>query len=159
MNNEQNEAIEGIREVISGILDGQGAAVLTTTSESGQPHATWMATICSEDFREIVTITSPDSEKVANLQANDAVEWMFTREDMMRVAYLRGRAEIVDDPVEVKQWWGQLPDKGRAFFLSHYNTGVGFSIIKTKVSSCVYCLPMEFRKIEVGVDALSDALV
>lgn len=147
---EQVRAI--VEDLVREVVDGEGEAVLSTVGPDGAPHASWMGTLSADRLRELVTITSPDSDKVANLSKNPKVEWMFTNAAKTNVVYLRGEAEVVEDVEEVKREWEGIKDKGRAYFLEHYNSGIGFSVIRTRVREIEFCVPEEFRKERIAVE-------
>jgi len=123
--------------------------IVTTSSAAGQPHATWMSAVYSDNLSEILTITSPDSLKVRNVKETGNAEWMFTSSSKQHIVYLSGETEVVDDVVRIKQYWDLIPEKQHAFFLGYYNSGIGFAIIRTEVKEIVLCEPREFRKIQI----------
>ncbi|MEM8955518.1 MAG: pyridoxamine 5'-phosphate oxidase family protein [Verrucomicrobiota bacterium] len=140
------EMREQVESLVQKVVVGEGEAVFTTVDSKGAPHATWMGTLSAEGLKELVTITSPDSDKVANLIENPKVEWMFTDAAKTTIVYLRGEAEVVEDVSDVKRAWEGIEDKGRAYFLDHYNSGMGFAVIRTHVREVELCMPEEFRK-------------
>ena len=121
-------------------------ALLTTVGPDGGPHATWMGMARTEEEDTVLTITSPDSDKVRNIRAQPRVEWLITSSDRKELLYLNGKAEVIDDVPEMKRCWKMMPGKEKAFFLRYYNSGIGFSVIRTKVESVVYVVPEECRK-------------
>ncbi|MCB1232796.1 MAG: pyridoxamine 5'-phosphate oxidase family protein [Verrucomicrobiae bacterium] len=131
-------------------------AMLSTVSPEGRPHATWMFASRSKDPGiEILTITSPDSDKVKNVRVNSKVEWLLTSQDRMENLYLEGEAEMVDDVAEIKRLWEMIEGKERAFFMRYYNSGMGFAIIRTRVNSAVYAVPEEYRKVRYAIEELA----
>ncbi len=123
--------------------------IVTTSSASGEPHATWMSAVYSDSLSEILTITSPDSLKVKNVKETGKAEWMFTSDNKRHVVYLSGKTEVVEDVVRIKQYWDLIPEKQHAFFLGFYNSGIGFAIVRTEVDDVVLCEPREFKKVRV----------
>ncbi|MHC4925658.1 MAG: pyridoxamine 5'-phosphate oxidase family protein, partial [Planctomycetota bacterium] len=122
-----------------------GTGILTTAGGDGVPHATWMGTVVAPRWDQLATITSPDSRKVANIRANPNVEWLFSSTNRAELVYLEGQAEVVTEPREIKRYWKALPDKGRAFFLLYFNSGLGFCVLRTRIEQAVLCLPAEYR--------------
>ena len=151
-----SEDFELARGILQQRLGGGGGAMLTTVSPEGRPHATWMGTLGAHDFGEIVTITSPGSEKVRNIKSNSRVEWLFTGPDRRALVYLEGAATIIEDVVEIKRYWEIVNDKEEAFFLQYFNTGIGFSILRTLVDAAYYCVPTENYKVELSVEKLNE---
>lgn len=121
--------------------------ILTTVGADAVPHATWMSTVTSGDLDEVLTITSPDSEKVGNIRDTGQAEWMFTSASKDYVVYLSGATEVVEDVAEIKRCWEVIPEKAHAFFLGYYNSGMGFAILRTRVEKIVLCEPKRFRKL------------
>jgi general stress protein 26 len=142
----ESDLVGDVKALVRRVTAGEGDAVLTTVRPDGSPHATWMGTLSANGLHELTTITSPDSEKVANIRDNSQVEWMFTNEEKTVVIYFRGKAELLEGVDEIKAAWEAIEDKRRAFFLAHYNSGIGFAVIRTKVNSIEYCNPEDFRK-------------
>ncbi len=154
---EQTTLLAEAKALVATVQGGKGAAVLTTVSPRGKPHATWMGTVSPHDSFEILTITSPDSEKMKNIEMNPNVEWMFTDAAQETVIYMSGIISVVRGVEEIKAMWDLIPDKKRAFFLPFYNTGIGFALLKTKVESVTYCRPQENLKVELPVEGLTQA--
>lgn len=121
-------------------------AILTTISPEGWPHAAWMGTAASPDHRHIFTLTSPDSAKVRHIRQNPRTEWMLVDSERKTVLYLRGDSRVVDDVGEMKHAWQLFPDKSRAFFLSFFNSGPGYSVIETTILEVEWHLPQEGKR-------------
>lgn len=154
---EKPEDIEAARRLFAQLRPGKSTvAMLSTVSPEGRPHATWMfASRSSDSGVEILTITSPDSDKVDNVRAHAAVEWLVTSQDRMENLYLEGEAEVVEDVAEIKRLWELVGGKERAFFMRYYNSGMGFSIIRTRVTEAVYAVPEEYRKVRFPIERLA----
>ena len=157
MEGDKEEACRAILALLRESNEGNREAILTTASGEGAPHATWMASWCAQDGHEVITITSPDSLKIANIKSNDSVEWLFSNADKTVLVYLRGTAQIVTEVAEVKRWWNEIQDKTRAFFLERYNSGIGVSVIKTQVREAEYVRPYECYAMVLDVDEVSRA--
>jgi general stress protein 26 len=148
--------IESARHLMGQFKPGKAAvALLSTVSLEGRPHATWMfASLSSESVTEILTITSPDSDKVKNVRAVPGVEWLISSHDRMEHLYLEGDAEVVEDVSEIKRLWEMIGGKERVFFMKYYNSGIGFTIIRTRISSAVYAKPEDYRKVDIPLKEL-----
>lgn len=129
--------------------------LLSTTTLEGRPHATWMfASRSTDPGIEILTITSPESRKVANLSSNPFVEWLLTSPDRMEQLYLQGEAEVVEDVTEIKRLWAMVGGKDRAFFMKYYNSGIGFSIIRSVIDHVELVYAEKFRRCAIPRDRL-----
>jgi general stress protein 26 len=155
MQDSENNAVAGAYAVLCSAMEHRRPAILTTASPDGRPHATWMATTTSLDFRRLLTLTSPDSCKVANIRRNPHVEWLFTDPGMKQLVYLSGTATILDDIAAIKEAWRLIPDKERAFFLRFFNSGPGFAIVDTAIESVTYCVPEANRKVTISPELLA----
>lgn len=153
---EKPEDLEAARRLFAHLRPGKSTvAMLSTLSPEGRPHGTWMFASRSTDPPvEILTITSPDSDKVENIQTHSAVEWLLTSQDRMENLYLEGEAEVVEEVAEIKRLWEMVGGKERAFFMRYYNSGMGFAIIRTRIEEVVLAVPEEYRKVRFPVSAL-----
>lgn len=104
---------------------------------------------------EILSITSPDSDKIQNLRANHQVEWLITSQDRLQQLYLEGEAEIVEKVSEIRKLWNMISDKQQLYFMKFYNSGLGFSIVRTRVTCVVYVAPEEKRKARFKIEQLT----
>ena len=140
----KREALKCVKLILSRSISDHGEAVIVTTNSNGQPHASWMGTLNSPNISTLITMTSPDSRKVINLLENPKVEWMFTNRSRTQVAYLRGKARIVQDPQEVEEAWKSLKNKTKAYFMQ-YSTepGMPFLVIKTNVEEIELVVPKD----------------
>lgn len=122
-------------------------AVLTTADADGMPHATWMNIQADSKMEEVVAITAPTTQKIANLQSNPNTEWMFATPSLETIVYLSGPTEILEGE-EARQRWDQMPGKSKAYFRKYCDTDdpAKFAVIRTRVTSIVYCRPVGYRK-------------
>ncbi len=122
-------------------------AVLATADASGMPHITWMNALADSTMEEVVTITAPTTQKVANLQLNPQAEWMFASTSLESMVYLSGPTQIVRGE-EAKKYWDAMPGKSQAYFRNFCDLDDHemFSVLRTKVTRVVYCRPPGYRK-------------
>ena len=147
MKTENNDyKIPAVRQLLADLLASDTVAMLSTVSPEGRPHSTWMGTMGLLAKCELLTITSPDSEKVRNIQANPHVEWLFTTEDQTDLLYLTGEATVLDEPAAIKTAWKNVNNLQRAFFLKYFNSGIGIAVVKTRIATVTHCVPMDNSK-------------
>lgn len=140
----KREALKRVRFILKGSITEHGEAIVVTVSSEGRPHASWMGTLSSPNIETLLTLTSPNSRKVVNLLENPEVEWMFVNHGRTEVAYLRGRARVVQEPEEVERAWKLLKNKTQAFFMQYMpKRGMGFLVIETKVSEIELVVPKD----------------
>ena len=140
----KKETLHAVRAILSKTIQYQGQGVIVTANSEGIPHASWMGTLGSKDLNYMLTMTSPDSRKVANILQNPRVEWMFTDPELISVVYLRGKARVVHDIDELGDAWKRLKDKSRAYFLKYIGgAGMTFLILETVVEEIEYARPAD----------------
>jgi general stress protein 26 len=119
--------------LINEMVNGQYPGLLQTIGLDGFPKARWMSTLSAEEFPLFYTLTSPESGKVKEIEANPRVTWMFFNQDLSLVIQMSGRARILRDTPTLKRIWRQAEDKSHAYFLKMYSPGLGFVVIETKI--------------------------
>jgi general stress protein 26 len=149
-----DDSAEEIRSILGRTLRVHHEAVLSTVDESGRPHATWMAFLCTHDFRHLVTVTSADSDKVGNVRRHPLVEWMVTSADRSKIFYFEGEAEAVEDSNLKDQYLHLVPEQSRRFFMKYYRSGGDWVVIKTRLDSVVYCMPGAYAKVRLSMDQI-----
>jgi general stress protein 26 len=134
----REEIISTARE----LLKGGNAGILSTIDRNGVPQSRWMATMSFDDFPDLYTLTSATSRKVAQIQENPAVHWMFSNQDLSFIVNLSGTAEIyLHEADAMKRIWGQIVDRSRAYFLTDPGKGSGFVVIHTRVEKVECTMP------------------
>lgn len=126
-------------------------AILTTADAAGMPHAAWMNILADSTMAEVVTITAPTTQKIANLRANPQAEWMFASPSVETVVYLSGPTEILENEV-AKAYWDLAPGKSKAYF-RHYcpdDDYSKFAVIRTRVTKVVYARPIGYHKVVIA---------
>ena len=138
-------------KIASTVVGDGGLCLLSTADAEGQPHATWMNAHVLEGLVEIVAVTAPNTDKVANVRANPRAEWMFSSSSMETVIYLSGPTEIVTDPDKAEALWHAVPRKSKAYFrqYSKSDSPTDFSIIRTLVERVQHCRPPGYRKSDI----------
>lgn len=122
-------------------------AVLATADDRGCPHAAWMTAQVTDDLEEIISITAPTSQKVADLRRNPQAEWMFATPSMETLVYLSGFTRVVEGEA-AKRYWDQMPGKAQAYYRKYCETGDyhQFAVVRTEVSKIVLCKPYVYKK-------------
>ena len=132
--------------VIERLLNSGQPGILSTVDAEGCPHARWMATTSFDEFPHFYALTSPDSEKVAQIATHPMVSWMFSSPDLNLVVNLTGHAHmLLEDAETMKRIWRHIADKSRAYFLGSAS-GPGFAVIETLVERVECTLPEKNRK-------------
>jgi general stress protein 26 len=140
------------------LLRADNVGMLCTIDGSGSPQARWMATMSFEDFPDLYTLTSARSRKVAQIQANPAVHWVFSNRDLTFIVNLTGSAEIYLHEAEaMKRIWHQIIDKSRAFFMQDPAKGPGFVVIHTKVEGIECTLPRKVLTVSINPVEMREA--
>ncbi|HLS29176.1 MAG TPA: pyridoxamine 5'-phosphate oxidase family protein [Opitutales bacterium] len=127
---------------------GHEVGILATADKSGVPHSVYMGTVTSPVVDRLLTMTAPESRKIANILENPRVEWLFVDEEKEELLYLYGKARVLEEPAEVEAAWQKISDKSRAYFMLYQDVGIQFLIVETEVEKFEYRVP---RKNEVHV--------
>ncbi len=137
---------EDLMSMARRVLAEGNLALLTTADARGRGHATWMGAVCAGTLEEITTITSPKTEKIANLRENPWAEWLFTSKSKETLLYLSGPTDLIHSGPEKNKYWERIPNKTQAYFLKFYDETSGFEVIRTRVERIVLCKPMALQK-------------
>ncbi|CAN5699569.1 hypothetical protein BH11VER1_BH11VER1_38600 [soil metagenome] len=150
-----DQAAAAIRELLATALQYHREGILTTADAGGRPHATWMGSVTTPDLVDLITLTSAHSHKVANIQANPNVEWMFTMPDRKSMIYFAGTARIIVDEKEKERYYQAVPEKSRAFFMKHYRAGGEWCVIKTHLKTARYCNKGTYLSVNLAEQKIS----
>ena len=94
------------------IVNNARVGLLTTVDPEGVPHARWMGVgALVQGVRVLYTISRADGRKIAQIENNAAVCWVFTEEKYRRVATLYGRAYPDHSPILRQKVWDQVFDR------------------------------------------------
>ena len=102
----REEAIRNARELIS-----TGVHVMATVDEEGRPQMRWMGALAADPRDENVhyIVSSAKARKVAQLQANPAVQLLFTAPEYKCIVNVSGECDMVQD-MEIKRMvWDAIP--------------------------------------------------
>jgi general stress protein 26 len=151
----RDQVIRAVRETLKANKPG----ILSTVDQDGFPQSRWMATISFSDFPDLYTLTSATSRKVAQIQANPLVQWMFFNDALTFVVNLAGRAELfLHDALAMKRVWEQIADRSRAYFLKNPASDGGFVVIRTKVEKIECTIPRRVLRFSVQPAEVGDGL-
>ncbi len=93
------------------VVNNARLGVLATVDENGVPQARWMTIgALVEGVRVIYTITREDSRKLAQIEKNPTVCWVFAEPDYRRGVTLYGRAYPDYSPMLRQKVWDQVAD-------------------------------------------------
>ena len=122
-------------------------AVLATADANGSPHAAWMTVQVSTDLEEVMSITAPTSQKIAELRSNPQAEWMFATPSMETLVYLSGFTQVIEGGA-AKRHWDRMPGKAQAYYRKYCETDdyQKFTVIRTDVTKVVLCKPYVYKK-------------
>ena len=118
--------------------------MLTTVDEKRMPHGRWMGTATAADgLHQIFTLTGKHSRKLAHIQANPNVCWIFSDTEYTDVVTLQGQAIIHTSPLASQQVWDRLCDFARTWCMSalSQDQDVELVTIETQVTRIEYMSP------------------
>jgi general stress protein 26 len=141
-----------------GIVNDAFLGMLATVDADGAPHARWMgAAAMGGGLREIYTLCGRNTRKVAQIQNNPNVCWVFSTEDHSGVVTLHGRAEVLSDPMVSQKIWDRLVDCARTWVMGGLSDDahLEFVTVKTVVERIEVHSPRHkiFAPRSIAVDA------
>lgn len=124
-------------------------AIMATADGDGNPHAVWMNVIVSQEMDEVIAITMPGTEKVANLRANPKAEWSLSSPSRESFVYLSGPTEILSGE-EARRCWDAMPGKSFAYYRNaaggDSEDPADYVIIRTRVRKATHYRAIGYRK-------------
>ncbi|MFW6214657.1 MAG: pyridoxamine 5'-phosphate oxidase family protein [Alkalispirochaetaceae bacterium] len=81
------------------VLESSHTGVLTTIDSAGRPRSRWMSpTVVRGRTGFLYTLTSPEFEKVEELNHNSSVTWLLQTKSLDKVLEVVGKAQVIDNP-------------------------------------------------------------
>lgn len=136
-------------KMASQLVGESSLAIMATADGSGWPHTAWMNVIISPEMDEVVAVTMPGTEKVANLNANPKAEWAVSSPSRESFVYLSGPTEILSGD-EAREYWDSMPGKSVAYYRNaaggDSDDPADYAVIRTRVQKIVHCRAIGYRK-------------
>jgi len=132
------------------ILEDSKAAVLATTDAAGRARVRWMTPgILNGRPGCLYALTSRDFHKVAELDSNPTVEWMFQDRALTQVINVRGRVSVVDNPSLKSELMEAIGS--RIVVLWKHDVELDQCVVlETVIEEAVYYQPMKGVKVAVS---------
>lgn len=142
--------IEGeLWRAVSRLVADTPLAIMATADGNGAPHSAWMNVVVSPDLNEVIAITLPGTDKVANLRANPRAEWSFASSSRETFVYLSGPTEILSGEDAVR-CWDAIPGKSFAYYRNaaggDSDNLADYAVIRTEVRKVVHSRTIGYRK-------------
>ncbi len=122
---------------------------MATADGRGAAHAVWMNVVVSPGMEEVIAITMPGTEKVANLRANPQAEWSLSSPSRESFVYLSGPTEILSGD-EARRWWDAIPGKSSGYYRNaaggDSEDPADYAVIRTRVRKVVHYRAIGYRK-------------
>jgi general stress protein 26 len=118
--------------------------LLSTADGDGRPHSRLMgAAPVGAHLGRLYTLTGKTTRKVANIEANPRVCWVFFSPEYADVVTLYGRATVLESPTVTQEVWDHLANAARAYSMNVASDehNVEFVVIETKVDTIEYLCP------------------
>lgn len=124
-------------------------AIMATADGHGAAHAVWMNVVVQPGLEEVIAITMPETEKVANLRANPQAEWSLSSPSRESFVYLSGPTEILSGD-EARRCWEAMPGKSFAYYRNaaggESDDPADYAVIRTRVLKVVHYRAIGYRK-------------
>lgn len=128
------------------ILEDTTTGVLATVDKDGTPRMRWMTPAVLKGRPDVLfAITSPDFDKVTQLDDHPAVEWVIQTRTLNKVVNLRGKINVLDNPAIRSEVMEHLARKLTVFW--RINTGkADFIVLETIIEEATFFQPMKGDK-------------
>ncbi len=90
------------------VVNDATVGVMCTVDRDGRPQGRWMTTVAQNGIRTIITLTAMTTRKVAELEADPHVCWVFSAEEFDDVVTLHGTAKVHRNALAGMQAWDRL---------------------------------------------------
>ncbi len=130
--------LNALLDVMERVLDGSGAAVLTTVDSQGRPHSRWMVpAILRGQPGSLYAVTSPHFTKIEHIAAQPRVSWLMQSKSLDETVEVSGKAQVIDNPALKSDVLEALGSKLAAFW--HINPDeTDLTVIETAIESITY---------------------
>ncbi|MEX2442076.1 MAG: pyridoxamine 5'-phosphate oxidase family protein [Alkalispirochaeta sp.] len=130
--------LNALLDVMERVLDGSGAAVLTTVDSQGRPHSRWMVpAILRGQTGSLYAVTSPHFAKIEHIAAQPRVSWLLQSKSLDETVEVTGKAQVIDNPALKSDVLEALGSKLSAFW--HVNPDeTDLTVIETAIESITY---------------------
>jgi general stress protein 26 len=138
----QNELMYKVEQ----ILNDSNAGILATIDKDGTPRVRWMTpAILKGRLNALFAVTSPEFEKVVQLDSRPEVEWMIQTRALDQIVNLRGKINILDNPSIRSEVMEHLGRKLRVFWKVNTET-TEFLVLETVIEEATFFRPMKGYK-------------
>lgn len=133
------------------LIDEAKYGILATVNAEGSPEQRWMSPVRLPRFPDsLFCVTSSRFGKVAQLETNPQVSWIFQPIGLDRVVSVRGRAEIVRDPMLAAEVQEAIGPHLRVFW-KYAELPSNLVVVRTDVEEYLYFVPLKSIRERVRV--------
>ena len=131
---------------IEQILETTPMGVLATVGKDGAPRMRWMTPAVIKGRPDVLfAVTSPEFEKVVQLETHPEVEWMIQTRALDQVVNLKGRINVLDNPSIRSEIIEHLGKKLTVFWRVNPET-TDFLVLETIIGEATFFRPMKNYK-------------
>lgn len=135
------------------LIDEAKFGILATIDTEGVPHQRWMSPVRLPRFpNSLFCVTSDHFGKIAQLEVNPRVSWIFQSIGLDRVVTVQGRAEIVRDPMLAAEAQETIGPRLRVFW-KYAEDPSKLVVVKTDIEEYLYFIPLKSIRERVRVKA------
>lgn len=128
------------------ILETTHAGILATLDQDGKPRMRWMTpAILRERAGVLFAVTSPDFEKVMQLETHPEVEWMIQTRALDQIVNLRGKMNLLDNPSIRSEVMEHLGKQLTVFWRVNPEK-TDFIVLETVIEEATFFRPMKGYK-------------
>jgi general stress protein 26 len=104
------------------VVNHVGIGMMCTLDGDGAPHARWMTTIAQNGVRSIITLSALHTRKIAELESDPRVCWVFTADDFADVVTLHGSVTVHRNALAGMQAWDRLSRAAQTYAFGSIRT-------------------------------------
>lgn len=135
------------------LIDEVKFGILATIDAEGAPQQRWMSPVRLLRFPDtLFCVTSTRFGKVAQLEKNPRVSWIFQSMGLDRVVNVRGRAEIIHDPMLAAEVQEVIGPRLRVFW-KYAESPSSLVVVKTDIEEYLYFVPLKSIRERIRVKA------
>ena len=134
---------------VEGLLEESMTGLLTTVDGEGKPHIRWMTpTLLKDRPGALYAVTAKDFAKSEQLAENPFVEWMIQGRDLMRIAHISGRVNLIENPSLRREVLEIIGPRLRVFWNVNHDTA-NLIVLETVMERGKFFIPMKGQTYDV----------
>lgn len=133
----QNASLGSVEKLLEEVKVG----ILVTVDPEGVPRTRWMTPVFLPRLKgALYAVTSRESRKARQIEANPSVTWMFQSPSLDRVGTVAGKARLVQDPLLSAEVLEAIGPRLEVFW-GYAGNPRNLVVVETEIESAEYFRP------------------